>query len=67
MEQHFIYVYAAYLFTFFVLLVIGIFSIRAYKKANNNLEKFDNKPDNTIQKKWILQNLRDVKDCQLYF
>ncbi len=51
MEQHLIYVYTAYLFTFFSLFVIGIFSVMAYIKVNNHINNFNTESDNTIQKK----------------
>jgi len=51
MEQHLLYVYTAYLFTFFSLFIIGIFSIMAYIKANNNINNFNAESDNIIQKK----------------
>ena len=51
MEQHLIYVYAAYLFTFIVLFIIGIYSVTAYMKANYNIENFYSESDKNIQKK----------------
>ena len=46
MEQHLIFVYSAYCFTFFVLFVIGLNSLLAFKKANKNIDKFNIESDN---------------------
>ena len=51
MDQHLIFVYAAYIFTFFVLIVIALQSIVAFKKANKNIQNFETESDNIINKK----------------
>jgi len=51
MEQQLIFVYAAYFFTFFALIVIGLQSIMAFIKANKNIDNFNVESDNIIQKK----------------
>ena len=51
MEQHLIFVYSAYIFTFFILIVIALQSIVAFKKANKYIENFNTESDNIINKK----------------
>lgn len=51
MDQHLIFVYAAYIFTFFILIVIALQSIVAFKKVNKNIQNFKTESDNIINKK----------------
>ena len=41
MEDHLIFVYSAYCFTFFALFVIGVKSLLAFKKVNKDIYNFD--------------------------
>ncbi|MDG2001449.1 MAG: hypothetical protein P8J46_06670 [Alphaproteobacteria bacterium] len=47
MEHHLIFVYSAYCFTFFVLFIIGMKSLLAFKKANKDIDNFDIESNNT--------------------
>jgi len=42
MENHLIFVYSAYLFTFIVLILIGIKFFLAFNKSNKNISSFKN-------------------------
>ena len=50
MEQHLIFVYSAYCFTFFALFVISLNSFLAFKKSNKDIDNFDTESNNNIQK-----------------
>ena len=43
MEKHLIFVYAAYFFTFLVLIFIGIKSFLEFKTSNKKVSSFKNK------------------------
>ncbi len=47
MEQHLIFVYSAYCFTFFALFIIGVKSLLAFRKANKDIDNFDIESNNT--------------------
>ena len=46
MEDHLIFVYSAYCFTFFALFIIGVKSLLAFKKANKDIYNFDLESNN---------------------
>ena len=43
MEHHLMFVYSAYVFTFLVLILIGINFFIAFNRSNKNISSFKNK------------------------
>ena len=51
MEKHLIFVYSAYIFSFFVLIFIAINSYLSFKKSKKNINEFNNNSKTINDKK----------------